>query len=316
MKYSYVVPVVILFVLLAFIFFPSQNSRILTISTTTSLYDTGLLDVIAEEFMKDSGIEIHFIPKGTGAAIIDAKQGVSDGLLVHSPVLEKDFLEEMGYNRKVFAYNYFVIVGSDKKIEASSATEFLMKVAEYGRQGKVVWVSRDDKSGTNTKEKELWKMAGLNYSEIKNEAWFRSTGTGMGKTLLYTNNIGKSLPAYTLSDIGTFLKFKKDGLIELEIYVNKGEELINIYSMMGVRGKKEELFMEFEKWMMDRGQKIIAEFGDYSQPLFYPISMADEKTLMWIAKYGFFEDNRKLTECPLEFRKGSMGFIEVESYAD
>ena len=302
----------IFLIVLAFIslYFYEQTKRkqvkILTVSTTTSLYDTGFLDEVAKIFKKDYGIEIHFIPKGTGAAINDAKLGVSDVLLVHAKSLEEQFLREgYGVNRKVFAYNFFVIVGpkdDPARIRGLNIDEAIMKIVEAGKKGKAIWVSRGDLSGTNVKEISLWKAKGFDYEELRKEPWFRETGAGMGKTLLYTNNV----KAYTLSDVSTYLKYKKEGRIDnLDILVDKGEELINIYSVIIVKDtKKFDLAMKLHKWLITEGQEVLKNFGkqEFGKPLFNPavevLKNKIEPYYSWIVKYGFING----TECPEEYR--------------
>jgi len=301
------------------------EQRVLTISTTTSLYDTGLLEnAIAPAFKEKTGIELHFIPKGTGAAIQDAKNGAADAIIVHARSKEIAFMEEgYGVNRKVIAYNFFAIVGPENDpagIRGLSPVEALKKIVEEGRKGNAIWVSRDDGSGTNVKEIALWKKAGFNYDEIKNEPWFRNTGTGMGKTLNYCNNVR----AYTLSDMGTYLKYRKDGLIDLDVLVDEGEELINIYSIIVVNlekfNKDFDGAMLLAKWLVsEEGQKIIGEYGvkEYGRPLFYPAVEVLEKgsgdIYNWIVKYGFIEDNGVWTECPEKYRyKADIEFFEVK----
>ena len=302
-----------------------SQHRVLTISTTTSLYDTGLLEeAIAPTFKEKYGIELHFIPKGTGAAIQDAKNGVSDAIMVHARSKELKFMEEgYGVNRKVFAYNFFVIVGprdDPAGIKGLTPVYALKKIVQAGRKGKAIWVSRDDGSGTNTKEIALWKMAGFDYSKIKNESWFVSTGTGMGATLNYAN----TKKAYTLSDTGTYLKFRKEGLIDLDALVDKGEELINVYAIILINPEKFDKDFEGAKllanWLTsEEGQRIIGEFGKnrFGKPLFYPIvdvlKEKKEPYFSWIAKYGLIEDDGEVTECPEKFRYGKeMTFFEFE----
>lgn len=290
-----------------------SENRILTISTTTSLYDTGMLDQIATFFKEGTGIEVHFIPKGTGAAINDAINGVSDGVMVHALSKEVDFMQKgYGVNRKVIAYNFFIIVGpkSDpSSIKGLELIDSLEKVVEEGRNGNAIWVSRDDGSGTNTKEIFLWEKAGFNYDDLREEDWFRSSGTGMGNTLSYCSNVG----AYTLSDMGTYLKYTNDGLINLDIMVDEGEELINVYSIITVNPEKWEKdiggMTEFTNWLTsEKGQRFIGELSldEYEgQHLFYPVmGVFEEKPEigLWLAKYGFIESNGKLTECPEEYR--------------
>ena len=316
---------VLILVAVAFILQHNAQSevRVLTISTTTSLYDTGLLEeAIAPAFKEKYGIELHFIPKGTGAAIQDAKNGVSDAIMVHARSKEVRFMEEgYGVNRKVFAYNFFVIVGPEEDpagIKDLNPVEALKKIVQAGRKGKAIWVSRDDGSGTNTKEIALWKMAGFDYRQIKNESWFVATGTGMGATLNYAN----TKKAYTLSDTGTYLKYKKEGLIDLVALVNRGKELINIYAIILINPEKFHKDFEGAKllanWLTSEdGQRIIGDFGKdkFGKPLFYPIvNVLKEKKepyFDWIANYGLIKDNGRITECPEKFRYGKgMTFFE------
>ena len=60
------------------------DNVILTVSTTTSLYETGLLDVLDAKFEeKYPNINVTFISQGTGLAIQTAKNGDADMILVH-----------------------------------------------------------------------------------------------------------------------------------------------------------------------------------------------------------------------------------------
>lgn len=295
----------------------TKTPRVLTISTTTSLYDTGILEeVVAPAFKEKYGIELRFIPKGTGGAIMDAKNGASDAILVHALSKEQAFMEEgYGVNRKVFAYNFFVIVGpkSDPaEIKGLGVTEALKKLVEYGRMhpDQLVWISRDDGSGTNTKEIALWKAAGFSFEELKNEKWFGTTGSGMGNTLLYTSE----RKAYTLSDIGTYLKYQKEGKIDLDVLVDKGEQLINVYAIITINPEKIE-DKDFEgamvlaEWLTsEEGQKAIAEYGkeEFGRSLFYPavpvLEQKEGEVFKWLLKYGFMKDGESYTECPTKFR--------------
>ena len=84
----------------------------------------------------------------------------ADMILVHDPVRELKFLEDgYGVNRKVIAYNFFVVAGpSDDpaNVRGMSPTEAFRKIKEFGEKGEVIWISRGDDSGTHAKEKRLW----------------------------------------------------------------------------------------------------------------------------------------------------------------
>ena len=136
-----------------------QNQHLI-VSTTTSLYETGFLDVLKTEFESEySYINVSFISQGTGLAIQTAKRGDADMILVHDPVRELTFLEDgYGVNRKVVAYNFFVIVGPESdpaEISGMSPLEALVQLKELGEAGTIQWVSRGDDSGTHAKEKRL-----------------------------------------------------------------------------------------------------------------------------------------------------------------
>ena len=95
-----------------YIAWPRPETRRLTVSTTTSLYDTGVIDMIEDAFEEENQIDLHFISVGTGLAVTHAERGDADMILVHAPDKELEFLENgYGVNRKIIAYNYFTIIG-------------------------------------------------------------------------------------------------------------------------------------------------------------------------------------------------------------
>src|SRR3990170_8026446 len=189
------------------VYFNYFAKRRLIISTTTSLYDTGLLDEIEKNYEATHSVDINIISLGTGATIQVAENGDADVVLVHAPSLEKTFLEEgWGINRKVIAYNFFTIAGPEADpagIEGKTANDALKAIVAYGEsladQSGVtkIWVSRGDNSGTHTKEKNLWTAAVYNFNETSKEPWYASVDSGMGGTL----NVASQKNAYTLSDI-------------------------------------------------------------------------------------------------------------------
>jgi len=90
------------------------------------------------------------------------------------------------------------------------------KIADSGQ----LFVSRGDKSGTNTKELEIWKKAGI---DPKGQKWYLEVGQGMEKT----QRIANEKRAYTLTDRGTWLAAKEKDKLEMVI-VLKGDLIWNI----------------------------------------------------------------------------------------
>ena len=250
----------------------------LLIATTTSLYDTGLLDYLAGIFGPENNANLRITAKGTGQALELGQNGDVDVVMVHDRAREDTFLQNgYGTDRRVFAYNYFIIVGppSDPAgIEGMSPTDAFTAIYAQGQTNpEVAFVSRGDASGTHAREQLLWKNAGYNYSDIRvSGPWYVESGTGMGATL----NIADEKDAYTLSDIGTFLAYQ--GNLTLVPLVTEGDDLLNIYSAMIVNPGKfpdtnVELSKEWINWLISpEVQNMIAAYGveQYGQPLFYP----------------------------------------------
>ena len=126
----------------------------LIVSTTTSFYETGFLDVVKAAFEKRyPNINVSFISQGTGLAIQTAMRGDADMILVHDPPSELNFLKGgYGVNRKIVAYNFFVIVGpadDPARIKGLSTLDAMRQIKIRGEAGYASWVSRGDGSGTH-----------------------------------------------------------------------------------------------------------------------------------------------------------------------
>ena len=308
------------------VYFNYFSKRRLFISTTTSLYDTGLLDAIELDYESTHNVDLQITAVGTGVAIQQAGSGDADIVLVHAPSTELTFLEGgYGVNRKIIAYNFFTIVGpadDPAQISGKTANDAMSSLFTYGQNladqsGQTqIWVSRGDNSGTNSKEKSLWTAAGYNYTELSTEPWFAVTGQGMGATLTVANQKN----AYTLSDIGTYLKFSTDGTIDLEALILEEQSLLNVYSVMAVNTATVQAnqtiheqinfndAMNFIEYLISTPtQQLINDFGKdtYGQPLFYEAVQplkdnSPQPIVSWIQDYAFFDGS----ECPPQYRSG------------
>lgn len=237
----------------------------ITLATTTSTQDSGLLDVMIPAFEKKFGnkVKVKVVAVGTGQAIQLGKDGNADVLLVHARQQEDQFVAG-GYGIKAWnvMYNQFYLVGpkSDPAKVASAKTviEAFQKIAK----AKARFISRGDNSGTHTKEKSLWSKAKITPAG----SWYISAGQGMGETLRMAEEMG----GYTLVDEATFLT-NKTGLAVL----HKGDkDLFNPYGIIQVKSTKKKVAANELIWFFvsPQGQKMIGDFGKakFGKSVFVP----------------------------------------------
>ena len=303
---------------------PPARTRLI-VSTTTSLYETGFLDELKSKFeLKYSNMNVSFISQGTGLAIQTAMRGDADMLLVHDPVSELKFLQGgYGVNRKIVAYNFFVVVGPSEDpagIKGKSPSDAFKAIRSAGLNGTAIWVSRGDNSGTYSKEKSLWKAIGLDVKQLRTESWYLEAGSGMTATLKLANE----KRGYTISDTASYLLNFNNHNIDLAKLVEAGKSMLNVYSAIADDPRNANMTktnfdgsMQLIKYLVsDEGQQLFADYGtsQYGKPLFGPYlkllqSMSDPlgndpgQLIQWIGEYAFFEGS----ECPQQFRYQAEG---------
>jgi tungstate transport system substrate-binding protein len=204
----------------------AQSAETLTLASTTSVDNSGLLAAILPEFTKTTGITVRVLALGTGQALDTARRGDADIVLVHDPEAEQQFIDDgNGVNRQQIAWNDFIIVGpSDDPAQISSGTNAITALTAIATKN-ANFVSRGDRSGTNALELRLWKRAGID-PKAGAGSWYKDIGGGMGAAL----NAAAAMPAYTLADRGTWLSFKNKG--PLKIVVEGDPALINRYDVI------------------------------------------------------------------------------------
>ena len=107
-----IIPAAVLVSTLAYEQYLSSQKSIVVLATTTSTYDSGLLDYLMPKFENKTGVEVHVISVGTGQAIETAKRGDADLVLVHSKKLELEFVNSTyGIHRVGVMYNDFILIG-------------------------------------------------------------------------------------------------------------------------------------------------------------------------------------------------------------
>lgn len=246
---------------------PSVPERLL-LATTTSLRDSGLLDVLVPAFEESSGLRVEVVAVGSGQALELGRRGDADVLLVHSPESEERFLAQ-GYarRRRPVMYNDFVLVGPAADPagvkRAGSIEESFGRVARANAN----FVSRGDGSGTHAMELKTWAAAAIHPEP----PWYIEAGAGMAEVL----RMASQKAAYTLADRATYVALRQG--LELQVLFEGRPSLRNHYSVIVPSGPRSpparqmrgEAFAEF--LFSPAARRLIAEFGKdrFGVPLFF-----------------------------------------------
>jgi tungstate transport system substrate-binding protein len=251
---------------------PVGETQTLTLATTTSTENSGLLAYLLPNFEEQYDTQVDVVAVGTGQALEMGENGDADVLLVHARAREDAFMEAgHGVRREDVMYNDFVIVGPEADPAGiqgmTDAAEAFAAIAG----AEASFVSRGDDSGTHTKEKAIWATA-----EIEPDGdWYISAGQGMGAVL----TMADEQQAYTLSDRATYLARTLERT-ELVILVEGDPILFNPYGVIAVNPNKGEhikvdLANTFIDWLISAPtQELIGQFGvaEFGAPLFTPDS--------------------------------------------
>ena len=250
---------------------PAEKKGVLMMATTTSTADTGLLDYLAPIFLEETGWELQWSAVGTGEALKMGENGDVDIVLVHAKASEEEFVANgFGVERFQVMYNDFVVIGPKEPVAPTEDIESLFKTIQ---DDQLTFVSRGDDSGTDKKEKGIWKKLELDPSANPN---YLESGQGMGATITMADE--KS--AYCLTDRGTWLKMKNDADVEiqLDIVCEGAADLLNQYGIIAVSPEKypevnNEAANTMIEWICsEEVQELIGNYGvdQYGEALFTP----------------------------------------------
>lgn len=199
----------------------TEETKIIRLSTTTSVKDSGLLGYLLPIFEEKYGYEVmnYLYSAGTGKSIANAKMGNADLILVHAKASEEAFVADgfsyvidgMESERLSYMYNYFVLCGPSADPAGVASCESVLDAFAAIADGGYTFISRGDGSGTHSKELSLWpeelgiKAEAETFADYTD--WYVSANAGMGACLVMAEEMG----AYILTDKATFLTFVANG---------------------------------------------------------------------------------------------------------
>ncbi|MCF6179797.1 MAG: substrate-binding domain-containing protein [Geopsychrobacter sp.] len=253
--------------LLLFLFAtPAFATEHLRLATTTSTENSGLLRELLPPFETANNCQVDVIAVGTGKAIKLGETGDVDVILVHARSKEDKFVAEgYGVDRRDVMYNDFVILGPANDPAGISGTQVAAAAFKKIAMAGATFVSRGDDSGTNTREKQLWKAAGI----VPQGDWYLEAGRGMGEVL----TMADERRGYTLSDRGTFLAYRDK--IELKVMTEGDKQLFNPYGVIMVNPVKQphvkvKLAQKFLDFLTSpTAKKLITGYRRGGEQLFY-----------------------------------------------
>ncbi len=239
----------------------------LRLATTTSTEQSGLLAAILPVFEKETGYKVDVVAVGTGASLKIGEKGDCDVVLVHARALENAFMAAgFGAERRDVMYNDFVVLGPPADPAKIAKAKTAIEAFSLVFAAKVPFVSRGDNSGTDVKEKDIWKASGL---APKGATWYKEIGQGMSQAILMAEQIG----GYTLADRATWLSMKAKSSLSI---LNQGDKLLfNPYGIISVSPVKwPTTNIEGAKALVDwitgsEGQKLIAGYAIGGEQCFY-----------------------------------------------
>ena len=241
---------------------------VVVLATTTSVANSGLLDVLTAEYQQDRGVIVRAHLVGSGRALAMLGDGTADVVISHAPDAEASALtQHPGWSYSKLMFNDFVIVGPNADPahvrDAHAAEEAFSRIAKSGSR----FISRGDSSGTHEREQLLWRLAGA----APPSGNLVIAGQGMGATL----RIADQTMAYTLTDRATLAQNASS--VALRVVFEGGPRLLNTYAVIYESRAAEP--RAFGEWLIaGRGRDVIANYQVAGTAVFTPWPLGQPRT--------------------------------------
>jgi tungstate transport system substrate-binding protein len=251
-------------------------TKLIHLVTTTSIEDSGLLDVLIPLFREQTGIAVKVVAVSNDQALELRRRGDADVLLVNLPSPEMFMVSDGGITyrpyleRALVLVSDFVLVGPpDDPGHVRGRASITVAFQEIARR-QVLFVSCADDAATHQKEQQVWDACHVQPGGD----WYLTASTGIAEALRLANE----KRAYILTDRASYVALRDK--LDLTV-VSEGDPLLkNPYHALvmnpamtrnsPINFKDAQKFIEF--LTCPDTQRVISRFGldRYGQALFIP----------------------------------------------
>jgi len=259
----------------------NQNTSELRVSVAKAAMETGIIQALAKNFEQNNpGIRIRFDVLGAIAVFDDARKGLADMTITHHQPEEERFVTQgYGLHRTQIMYSEYALFGPSTEIMEIAGKKDIVEVLRYIAGNEDSFLEPSPRGGTYRKIRELWVAAGVNPDWLG----YENTGTSALNALRQAAD----LEAYTMAEIGTYIRHREELGSRISLLYRDGLTLRNSYSIVIVNGDKVKGVNQdvAEAWMQyivsPEGQTFIQNFimQAYGATVLIPAAHLDQGLL-------------------------------------
>ena len=214
---------------------PTQT-RVVVGAGTTLVDSQFMAEIVAAYEDVEPSTDLSIVALSSAQAISVAEAGDADVIITHNREALDEYLDEnpQSTSSGVFASTFFVAADPSIALTTGSVEDALRAIAARS----LTFFSRDDASGTNAAELEVWQDAGIDPS---GESWYFRTGTGMGSTLL----VADQRHGTTFTEHGSFLASES----ALSLVRVDSTKVDNPYDLTVVDPTSNHAALAFAEWL-------------------------------------------------------------------
>ena len=233
---------------------------------------TCLLQALSEDFIasEELDIRIAWVQNITRLTLENLKEKDIDISLTYEDLPELSAIKNGWASERTLVFNdHFIIVGPNdnpaKVLASDTPEQAFQKIKKSGS-----FLSRDDLSGSNQRERQIWKAI---HSEpwMETKTWYHTSNVFPGDALIKADQQGH----YTLTDRGSLLAVH-GRLKNTAVYIQHGAEMMNRCHAM-LQNNPSEIAKAFLIYLKSpRAQTLIAGYAGKDKacigccPLFTP----------------------------------------------